>query len=94
MVSLLDVLSLPSCGWSSREAIIKKEVLRGFNRITSGKGVLVDQDTFNTIIETFINKFRKRRNSRETFIRKERAWLKNQQLLVSFTCLLFKPFNF
>ena len=56
MVSLLDVLSLPSCGWSSREAIIKEEVLRGFNRITSGKGVLVDQETFNTIIQTFIEK--------------------------------------
>ena len=93
MVSLLDVLSLPSCGWSSREAIIKKEVLQGFNRITSGKGVLVDQETFNTIIQTFIEKFRRRKMGREKFTKKEETWLKNQQLLVSFTCL-FNPFYF
>jgi len=81
MVSLLDVLSLPSCGWSSKENIIKKEVLRGFGRITSGTGVLINQDAFNTIISTFIEKFRRRRMGRDKFIHHEKTWLENQQLL-------------
>ena len=97
MVSLLDVLSLPSCGWSSKENIIKKEVLRGFGRITSGTGVLINQDAFNTIISTFIEKFRRRRMGRDKFIHHEKTWLENQQLLVRFTCVylsLSKKFYF
>ena len=82
MVSLLDVLSLPSCGWSSVENIITKEVVRGFARITSGTGVLIDQDAFKAIMIRFIAKFRKNRMGKEKFIIYEKAWLADQQIMV------------
>ena len=80
MITLLDVLSLPSCGFSSKERYLRPEILRCYAHLSNCEPNMIDQNSFNTIMETLFEKIIRRKMNKEKFLQYEKKWLESQQL--------------
>ena len=80
MITLLDVLSLPSCGFSSKERYLRPEILRCYAHLSNCEPNMIDQNSFNTIMETLFEKIIRRKMNKEKFLKYEKKWLESQQL--------------
>ena len=94
MVTLHDVLKLPSCGFSSVPKIMRAEILRGLTRITDNS-TTIDKDRLEKIVFNLSGKIRQAKISKEDFVRRKQVWLEAQILLVrhNFYFILFKIFK-
>ena len=79
MVTLLDVLSLPSCGFTSIHKIMEHELKKGLQQITGNPVPNIhNQDA----IKELIVRKNKRKRDKWRFISLEKKWLETQRLLV------------
>ena len=79
MVNLLDILSLPSCGFSSVRKNIDPEVKKAYQRLT-GRAL----KTLNEpIMEELSEKIRKSHRGKDKFLKLESDWLARQHVVSS-----------
>ena len=84
MVTLLDILSLPSCGFSSVRKNIDAEVKKAYLMLT-GRSL----DTLNeAIMDELIMKIKKSKRGKDRFVKLEANWLARQRL-VSFQSYIY-----
>ena len=79
MVTLLDVLSLPSCGFTSIHKIMEHELKKGLQQITGNPVPNIHNQ--DAIRELIVRK-NKRKRDKWRFISLEKKWLETQRLLV------------
>lgn len=82
MVTLYDVLSLPSCGFSSVRKYMEAEVKKALERLTDRPIILASNGNICLAINELIDRKKKKKQSKEVFLKSQAAWLASVQLLV------------
>lgn len=88
MVTLLDVLQLPSCGFSSVPKIMRGEIVRGLARITDNTSTM-DKDRLERILRDLSRFIKHAKICKEDFVRRKKVWLEAQILLVKHNLYFF-----
>ena len=81
VLSLLDVLSLPSCGYTSVKKNMRYEILKGIKTITGVTIKWEEKSRIDAALGELVAKIRKRRHGKDKFLKYEKLWLESQQLL-------------
>ena len=82
MVTLFDVLSLSSCGFSSVRRFMDAEVKKALETLTGRPIVLANNGNIGIAIDELIQRKNKKKQSKELFLKAQANWLASVQLLV------------
>ena len=93
MVTLFDVLSLSSCGFSSVRRFMDAEVKKALETLTGRPIVLANNGNIGIAIDELIQRKNKKKQSKEVFLKAQANWLASVQLLVMIQHLysIFNP---
>ena len=78
MVTLLDILSLPSCGFTSIPKVMEYEVNKALVLLTGGANIVIKKG----MLDELIARKKRRKEGKLKFIHLESNWLSSQVLQV------------
>ena len=88
MVTLLDILSLPSCGFTSIPKIMQYELNKALVLLTGEGNIVIQKD----MLDELLARKKRRKEGKLKFIRLESNWLSSQVLQVK--SRIYIPHNF